>query len=55
MAKFLEEFHKNYKKITDSEVITALEAAEKQMNIAANAQLLKVQRAVGLRPQGKGR
>ena len=51
MAKFLESFQQNLASVDDSAVLAKLEASEAAMNIQANQTLLRVQKAVGLRPQ----
>ncbi len=47
---FLQEFQDGLAKIDDIAVRDKLEADEKSMNETANQTLLKVQKAVGLRP-----
>lgn len=51
MAKFLEMFQQNLASVDDSAVLAKLEASEAAMNLQANETLLRVQKAVGLRPQ----
>lgn len=51
MAKFLTQFQQNLANVDDTAVVAKLEASEAAMNIQANETLLRVQRAVGLRPQ----
>jgi tryptophanyl-tRNA synthetase len=49
VAAFLEEFQARLSKIDDHELQARLETSEAAMNEQANAKLLKVQKAVGLR------
>ena len=49
VAKMLEEFQARLKEISDEDVILLLEEGEKYANEIANAKLLEVQKAVGLR------
>lgn len=49
MATFLEDFQRNLANVDDSAVLTKLESSERAMNEVANATLLRVQKAVGLR------
>lgn len=49
VAGFLASFQERYKSISDDEVIAKLESSERAMNEIANATLLRVQKAVGLR------
>lgn len=49
---FLTDFQAKLANVDDSAVYAKLEASEKLMNEQANATLLKVQQAVGLRPRG---
>lgn len=51
VKKFLTEFQTKLTAVDDSKVLAKLEASEKAMNEQANATLLKVQQAVGLRPK----
>lgn len=51
MAKFLTQFQQNLANVDNTAVVAKLEASEAAMNIQANETLLRVQRAVGLRPQ----
>ncbi len=51
VANFLAEFQAHYQRISDEELLAKLETSEKAMNEIANATLLKVQQAVGLRPR----
>ncbi|HET9173676.1 MAG TPA: tryptophan--tRNA ligase [Candidatus Saccharimonadales bacterium] len=48
--KFLEDYQARLSNVDDTELISKLERDERTLNIAANARLLKVQQAVGLRP-----
>jgi tryptophanyl-tRNA synthetase len=48
---FLTDFQDRYAKVDESALISKLEASEEAMNPIANQTLLKVQQAVGLRPQ----
>lgn len=50
LAEFLTEFQTKLAKVEEKAVLEKLEASEAAMNKQANATLLKVQRAVGLRP-----
>ena len=49
VSTMLTEFQENVAKITDEEVLALLEKGEKYANHVANAKLLEVQRAFGLR------
>jgi tryptophanyl-tRNA synthetase len=49
VQQFLAEFQERLAAVDDAKLMAKLEADEKQMNEVANATLLKVQRAVGLR------
>ncbi len=49
MARFLESFQRNLAHVDNTAVLAKLEASEAAMNIQANATLLRVQQAVGLR------
>jgi len=49
VAEFLREFQTRLTQVDDQKLLTKLEASEKAMNEQANATLLKVQKAVGLR------
>lgn len=51
VAQFLTDFQARYNAISDGELLAKLEASESAMNEIANATLLKVQQAVGLRPK----
>lgn len=50
IAKFLEAFQTSLASVDEQKLQAKLEASEAAMNAAANATLLKVQKAVGLRP-----
>lgn len=49
MVAFLTSFQDNLQNVDDSKILAKLEASERAMNIVANATLLRVQKAVGLR------
>lgn len=49
MANFLEDFQRNLAHVDDAAVLAKLESSECAMNEIANATLLRVQKAVGLR------
>lgn len=49
VAHFLTDFQSRYAAISDDELLAKLESNERAMNDVANATLLRVQRAVGLR------
>jgi len=49
MAAFLDEFQHSLAEVDDAAVLAKLESSERAMNEVANATLLRVQRAVGLR------
>lgn len=49
MAAFLANFQERLANINDAEIIAKLESSERAMNEVANATLLRVQKAVGLR------
>lgn len=49
VAEFLTNFQTRYNAITDDALLTKLEQSERDMNIIANATLLRAQQAVGLR------
>lgn len=49
ISKFLAEFHAKLATVNEKSLLAKLDSSEKTMNIQANATLLKVQRAVGLR------
>ena len=49
VAEFLDEFQANLAKIDDTQVFSLLETGEKYANKVANAKLIEVQKAVGLR------
>ncbi len=49
VAEFLAEFQERLAKVDDTQLMAKLEVDERQMNEVANATLLKVQKAVGLR------
>lgn len=51
VAAFLTEFQQNLAKVDDNKLLHKLENDEAAMNKIANATLLKVQKAVGLRPR----
>ena len=46
---FLTDFQSRLKNVDDNEVLAKLESSERAMNEVANATLLRVQKAVGLR------
>lgn len=48
---FLTDFQAAHRAVDDAGLLAKLEASEKAMNLIANATLLKVQQAVGLRPR----
>lgn len=48
---FLRDFHQKLSSVDDQAILSKLEQSEKQMNETANAVLLRVQQAVGLRPK----
>lgn len=50
VSQFLTDFQSRYASVDESQIMTKLEASEAVMNQTANATLLKVQQAVGLRP-----
>lgn len=50
VAAFLEDFQKKLVEVDEQALVQKLEASEVEMNKTANATLLKVQKAVGLRP-----
>lgn len=50
VAHFLAEFHAHYESISDEELLAKLASSEEAMNKVANETLLRVQKAVGLRP-----
>lgn len=52
MKQFLTEFQARLAAVDDAAVMAKLEQSEAAMNIQANATLLRVQQAVGLRPAG---
>lgn len=49
VKSFLADFQAKLKTVNEQELMSKLEASEKAMNLIANAKLLKVQKAVGLR------
>jgi len=49
MAAFLAEFQRCLAEVDDAAVLAKLESSEQAMNEVANATLLRVQKAVGLR------
>ncbi|HVX56106.1 MAG TPA: hypothetical protein VHA37_00075, partial [Candidatus Saccharimonadales bacterium] len=49
VAAFLQDFQARLAQVDDQAIMAKLEASERQMNEQANARLLKVQQAVGLR------
>lgn len=49
---FLSDFQSKLANVDDTAVLAKLQASEEAMNAQANATLLKVQQAVGLRPRG---
>lgn len=51
VASFLTDFHSRLGEVSEEEVINTLERSEKRANEHANATLLRVQQAVGLRPK----
>lgn len=51
MSTFLTDFQQKLARVNDDEVLTKLAASERIMNQQANATLLRVQQAVGLRPK----
>jgi len=51
MRSFLADFQSKLASVDDAAIMAKLESSEKAMNEQANATLLKVQRAVGLRPR----
>ncbi len=51
MAEFLSGFQAKLKEVNDKEIQTQLEASEKELSTVANATLLRVQQAIGLRPR----
>lgn len=51
VADFLEKFQAAIKQVDDKDITSKLESSEKAMAEMANATLLKVQQAVGLRPK----
>ncbi|MGH7237768.1 MAG: hypothetical protein ACREGF_04500, partial [Candidatus Saccharimonadales bacterium] len=50
VASFLSDFQASLAKVDEQALRAKLEKDEQAMNVIANATLLKVQRAVGLRP-----
>lgn len=50
IAKFLTDFQTSLAKVDEQAILNKLSESEKQMNDQANVTLLKVQKAVGLRP-----
>ena len=52
VSDFLTDFHSKLNKISDDELLSKLEKSEQELIPIANATLLKVQKAVGLRPKG---
>lgn len=53
VEKFLTDFQTRLASVEDTAILTKLEASESQLRETANATLLRAQRAVGLRPEGK--
>lgn len=51
IADFLTGFQANLKSVSDEQILAKLQQSELEMNKVANATLLKVQQAVGLRPK----
>jgi tryptophanyl-tRNA synthetase len=51
VGTFLQDFQAKLAGVDDQAILSKLEASEKQMNETANATLLRVQQAVGLRPK----
>jgi len=51
VAAFLEDFQQKLSVVDDNKILTKIETSEKTMTKQANATLLKVQQAVGLRPR----
>jgi tryptophanyl-tRNA synthetase len=51
VEKFLTDFQARFHAIDDSALMAKLESSEAAMNVTANETLLRVQRAVGLRPK----
>lgn len=52
ICEFLEAFQTRLASVNDAQILTKLETSERAMNEVANATLLRVQRAVGLRTKG---
>lgn len=50
VEQFLTDFQKRYAEIDDTTINAKLESSERAMKLVADVQLLKVQKAVGLRP-----
>lgn len=51
MAAFLTQFQEKLSAVSDDELYAAFERSEQKANVQANATLLRVQQAVGLRPK----
>lgn len=52
VKQFLINFQAHLRQVSDIKINQKLEKSEREMNVQANATLLKVQQAVGLRPRG---
>lgn len=52
MGEFLVNFQARLASVDDTQILAKLESSERAMNIVANETLLRVQKAVGLRPKG---
>ena len=52
MSEFLANFQARLANVDDTQILAKLESSERAMNIVANETLLRVQKAVGLRPKG---
>ena len=52
VKQFLIDFQSRLRQVPDIEINQKFEKSEREMNVQANATLLKVQQAVGLRPRG---
>ena len=52
VQKFLTDFQQRLAQVDDSKVISKIEQSERDLTLTANATLLRVQQAVGLRPKG---
>lgn len=51
VCQFLTKFHAKLAKVDDKAIQKKLRSSEKAMNVQANKTLLKIQRAIGLRPE----